>query len=75
MSNNIEHAENGKDGDGNTPLHLALLNNAPVELITILVTETNKNMKNKNGSTPLHLAILNNKSLDIITHLMNNTHK
>ena len=46
------------DSDSNTPIHIALENNAPTEILDLLVQmDYPINMRNKNGVTPLAIAV------------------
>jgi hypothetical protein len=57
---------NIKDNDGNTPLHLAILNSCPIDFIDNLMEKgADLNIKNNQGETPLDLAI-RKKSTEIM---------
>ena len=50
-----------QDSEGNTPLHTALLCNAPLSKIQYIVSLTNDvNIRNREGNSALYLAALNN---------------
>lgn len=51
------HMLNEKNNEGNTVLHLSVLDNS-IELVEYLLDKgVDLNIKNKDGDTPLHLAI------------------
>lgn len=49
-----------RDGDGNTPLHIAIKENQ-AEIFILLVQEYNVNVKNSKGQGPLHYAAKYNR--------------
>ena len=57
--------------DGAYPLHIALSQSAPLEVVSILVLKAPSvlNMKNKCGKIPLDVAIESQSSKDIINFL------
>ena len=62
---------NLKDNNGNTPLHLACLNNADIEIIKYLFENgSDLNSKDNNGNTPLHLACFYNADIETIKYLV-----
>jgi len=50
------------DGDGNTPLHSAVLANNEFALMKLLKGGANVNARNHEGQTPLHLAVAMNNA-------------
>ena len=67
MSNDVFEAtlnENNchtQDSEGNTPLHIALKNNAPMSKIQHIIGLTNDvNIRNRDGDSPLYLAASKN---------------
>ncbi len=64
------------DGDGNTPLHYAIINNLKTNIIDTLLEEgASVDIKNKEGSTPLLLAIKDQypvKLLEMMVKLSDN---
>ena len=67
MSNEVFEATlnegncNTQDSEGNTPLHIALINGAPMSKIQHIIGLTQDvNIRNKNGDSPLYLASVKN---------------
>lgn len=53
---------NSQDSEGNTPLHLALLTDAPLSKIQYIISLTNDvNTRNRDGNSALFLAIMKNR--------------
>ena len=53
---------NSRDSYGNTPLHIAISNNAHTEQLKYLLTLTNDiDVRNRNGDTPLYIAVQKNR--------------
>jgi ankyrin repeat protein len=60
------------DSDGNTPIHVAIQNNASPEVLSTLIGMGYPvNWRNRFGETPLMMAV-ENKSLDIAVKLLKN---
>lgn len=65
---NAVHAVNDYN---ETPLHVAVNYNQPLEIIQILVDAGSKlNAEDEKGNTPLHLAILSKNSLGVLNYLL-----
>ncbi|MDR2440102.1 MAG: ankyrin repeat domain-containing protein [Planctomycetaceae bacterium] len=61
---------NKTDDDGETPLHVATMLDAKIEIIQYLIEKSvNINAKNNNGLTPLHHAV-RKSNLEIIKYLI-----
>eukprot|EP00731_Ephydatia_muelleri_P016933 Em0010g31a len=62
---------NGKDNDGDTPLHVAALNGS-LEILRYLIEEKlcNRQCKGKSGRTPLHTACEKNSNLAVVQYLI-----
>ncbi len=53
---------NSRDSYGNTPLHIAINKNAPIEQLKYLLSLTDDvDIRNRNGDTPLYLAVQKNR--------------
>ena len=53
-----------RDSYGNTPLHIAIEKNVPVEQLNYLLSLTEDiDIRNRNGDTPLFIAVSNNKRI------------
>ncbi|EID85930.1 ankyrin repeat-containing protein [Treponema sp. JC4] len=51
-----------QDSDGNTPLHVALLKDAPLSKVQYIVSLTdNVNLRNRDGNSALFLAVIKNR--------------
>ncbi len=51
-----------QDSEGNTPLHLALITDAPLDKVQYIISLTNDvNIRNRDGNTALFLATLKNR--------------
>ena len=51
-----------QDSDGNTPLHIALLKDAPLTKVQYIISLTNDvNVRNRDGNSPLFIAVLKNR--------------
>ena len=51
-----------QDSDGNTPLHIALLKNAPLSKVQYIISLTSDvNIRNRDGNSPLFIAVLKNR--------------
>ena len=50
------------DSDGNTPLHIALINDAPLSKVQYIISLTNDvNIRNRDGNSALFLAVIKNR--------------
>lgn len=58
-----------RDGDGNTPLHLATEADRPAAVTILLVAGADPNTPNNSGATPLHMAV-RNQSVEILAALL-----
>ena len=61
-----------KNNDGDLPLHWAVANNAPVEVVSKLLDayHDGAQLKNNDGRLPLHDAAYENASVDVIRKLL-----
>ncbi|MCR5253892.1 MAG: ankyrin repeat domain-containing protein [Treponema sp.] len=51
-----------QDSEGNTPLHIALINDAPLSKIMYIISLTdNVNLRNRDGNSALFLAVIKNR--------------
>ncbi|WP_027728587.1 ankyrin repeat domain-containing protein [Treponema sp. C6A8] len=51
-----------QDSDGNTPLHIALINDAPLSKVQYIISLTdNVNLRNRDGNSALFLAVIKNR--------------
>lgn len=51
-----------QDSEGNTPLHIALINDAPLEKVQYLISLTDDvNIRNRDGNSPLFISVLKNR--------------
>ena len=64
---------NAKNNDGNTALHLAILNKPSIQFIQKICNHMSIDLNNqdKNGNTALHLAIKNDLKLPLIEEIIN----
>jgi len=60
--------------DGNTPLHVACLYHAPLDVLKVLLDESPDAclIQNKDGQTPLFIAIAVNSDIDVLRLLLRN---
>ena len=50
------------DSDGNTPLHVALINDAPLSKVQYIISLTNDvNIRNRDGNSALFIAVIKNR--------------
>jgi len=70
----IEDNINYIDNEGNTLLHIAVINKDIDSVKKLLKEDLNINHRNNRGQTPLHLATINN-SLNIVEVLIHNNAK
>ena len=61
---------NGRDADGNTPLHFAASNKNPELAKLLLDRGIDVNVRNKDGWTPLHGAAAANKNPEVVKLLL-----
>src|SRR5574344_705568 len=53
---------NSQDSEGNTPLNVAIINNASLDKIQYILSLTDDvNVRNADGNTALYLAVLKNR--------------